>query len=148
MKLQITMTPASKKMLAKLHTDFKSAFIDGLRKAMFFAEASAKRSFGDHGKPGVKTGQLRRTVKSFVKVRTGAAIGVLSANTIYAPIHEFGGIIRPTTQEYLKFQIGGQWKTVKQVVMPERPYLRPAIENNINKIGSIIKNEIITQVNR
>lgn len=143
---KVTMTPASQRMLKKLHTDFREGFIKGLRKAMLFAESKAKKSFGDSGKPGVKTGQLRRTIKSGVKIRTGESIGFLSANTVYAAIHEYGGIIRPTQSDFLRFQIGGQWKAVKQVVMPERPYLRPAIEQNINKIEEIIKDAIFNKV--
>ena len=148
MKLEVTISPKSLRMLKTLHKDFRESFIDGLKKAMFFAERQAKRSFGDDGKPAVRTGHLRRTVKGGVKVRNDVGIGYLSANTIYAAIHELGGIIRPTQSEYLKFQIGGQWKQVKQVTMPERPYLEPAITDNINKIEDIIKAEILTQMNK
>ena len=148
MKLEIKLTPASKKMLRQLHRDFRQSFIKGLKKAMLFAESKAKKSFGDEGKPGVKTGYLRRTIRSGVKVTSDNAIGFLSANTVYAAIHEFGGIIRPRHADYLKFQIGGQWRKVRQVTMPDRPYLRPAIEDNINKIEDIIKDTIINQVNK
>ena len=63
-------------------------------------------------------------------------------DVVYAAIHEFGGIIKPKHGNYLKFKIGDQWKTVKQVVIPPRSYLGPAIKDNMNKIETIILNRI------
>jgi len=146
MEFKITLTPASRLMLGNLHKQFRKSFVQGLKLAMMFAESKAKKSFGDEGKPGVKTGHLRRTVKSGVKVTSDNAIGWLSADTKYAAIHEFGGIIRPVSAPSLKFKIDGQWISAKQVVMPERPYLRPAIEDNLDRIEDIIRETIINRI--
>lgn len=148
MEFKVTITPESQRMLKHLPKEFKVSFIKGLKSAMLYAEAQSKKSFGDEGKPKVKTGYLRRTIRSGVKVLFNDAIGFLSANTVYAPIQELGGIIRPRTADFLKFQIGGNWIRAKQVVIPDRPYLQPAITENINKIEDIIKETIIKQVNR
>jgi phage gpG-like protein len=43
--------------------------------------------------------------------------------TIYASIHQFGGVIRPKEKKSLRFQSGGQWWTVKSVTMPPRPMI-------------------------
>ncbi|KKK78934.1 hypothetical protein LCGC14_2838550, partial [marine sediment metagenome] len=44
----------------------------------------------------------------------------------YALIHEFGGRIVPKKGKHLKFQVDGQWRSVEEVNIPARPYLRPA----------------------
>ena len=133
-------------MLKKLHKDFRSAFIEGLKNAMFFAEAQIKKSFGKHGKPKVKTGNLRRNIGSGVKVRTKNAIGFVSADTIYARILERGGTIFPRTADYLRFQVGGQWRSMKSVRIEPYPYLQPGLEDNINKIEDIIVSTIFKRV--
>ena len=143
MEFQIKITEASRQMLANLHKKFRAEFIKGLKQAMLYAESKARKGFNKTERPKVKTGQLRRTIKSGVKITSTDAIGFLSANTIYARIQELGGIIRPRTADYLRFQINGRWISTKQVIIPERPYLRPAIEENINKIEDIIKARIL-----
>jgi HK97 gp10 family phage protein len=52
-------------------------------------------------------------------------------HTIYAAIHEFGGIILPTNGPYLVFKgSDGNWVKTKSVHMPARPYIRPAIDEH------------------
>ena len=72
-------------------------------------------------------------------------------NTISAVRHPCGHGIgtAPTQSDYtILIDKSWQWKQVKQVTMPERPYLEPAITDNINKIEDIIKAEILTQMNK
>jgi hypothetical protein len=48
----------------------------------------------------------------------------------YGAIHEFGGIIRATNGPYLTFRTeDGEWHSVPSVLMPARPYMRPAIDD-------------------
>tara|TARA_B100000686_G_scaffold348019_1_gene438073 strand:+ start:19 stop:498 length:480 start_codon:yes stop_codon:yes gene_type:complete len=44
-------------------------------------------------------------------------------NIIYAAIHQFGGIIKAKSANALQFFVGNRFATVKQVVMPARPFL-------------------------
>lgn len=60
-------------------------------------------------------------------------------HTVYAAIHEFGGIIRPTNGPYLVFEVDGQLIFTKVVQMPARPYLRPAMEDHQNDIIDTLK---------
>ena len=60
----------------------------------------------------------------------------------YAGIHQTGGVILPKAKKALRFQIGGQWITVKKVVMPPRPFfpvlngkLTPKAEEFIRRAG-------------
>lgn len=46
---------------------------------------------------------------------------------VYARIHELGGIIVAKNVQYLRFKTDdGRWHFKKQVVIPARPYMRPA----------------------
>lgn len=46
----------------------------------------------------------------------------VSNSTIYAAIHQLGGVIRPKNKKALRFFSGGKWWMVKQVTMPARPF--------------------------
>lgn len=71
-------------------------------------------------------------------------------HTVYAAIHEFGGLIRPVKAKALVF-MGSDGKLVftKVVYMPARPYLRPALDEHgkeaidlmASTIGGIIDEE-------
>lgn len=111
----------------------------GLLKAALFTESEAKQSFNTAGKPNVVTGRLRSSIRSGVQGLTMW----LGSNVSYAPTQEFGAKITPKSGKYLKFKIQGQWKTVKEVVIPARPFIAPAVVDNLDKIGDIIKNEIL-----
>jgi len=61
---------------------------------------------------------------------------------VYARIHEFGGVIRPKNAKALVFQIDGHWVVTQKVTMPARPYVRPALDSEKNKVGNAIIREI------
>ena len=102
---------------------------------------------------GVKTGNLRASIAASPTERAGKDyITRIGTNVIYAPIHEYGGVIRAKAGGYLAFQIenvrttskrtGGplkhyavdsNWVRVKQVTIPARPFMRPAIEDKQNR---------------
>jgi phage gpG-like protein len=50
-------------------------------------------------------------------------------------VHEFGAVIKPVRARFLHFYIDGQEIFAKQVVIPARPYLRPAVDENVAKVG-------------
>lgn len=64
----------------------------------------------------------------------------VGTNIVYAAIHEFGGIIKPRTKKALTFKTkDGRWHTVQRVVMPARPYMRPAVQKSAAKIEAALK---------
>jgi len=132
--------------LQKFPAEFKKGLLKGVRDSMFFVEAAVKTRFGRPGELGVRTGNLRRSIQSGMKGMTDSIVGWIGSNVVYAKIHELGGVIRPRTKKYLRFQIEGQWKTVKEVIIPARPFLEPSINENIEKIKSIIRSSIIREV--
>lgn len=115
----------------------------GLQKAMLYAESSAKESFGQTGNLQSRSGRYRASIQS----GTDKLKGWLQSKLKYAAIHEYGGTITPKHGKYLKFKIGDQWKTVKQVIIPARPVLTPAVHNNIDKMKDIILQEIMRGLN-
>jgi phage gpG-like protein len=57
-----------------------------------------------------------------------ASVGTSVGTIPYARIHEWGGTIVPKTADYLVFKTpDGAWHKVKQVVIPERSYLRSSL---------------------
>ena len=66
-------------------------------------------------KPLVNTGTLRRSISG----RATSNQAIAGTNLIYAPIHQFGGTIKPRNKKALKF--GKNTRT--SVTIPARPYL-------------------------
>lgn len=115
----------------------------GVRKAMFFAEGETKASFGKPGFPMVRSGHLRRSIQSgIVEKNRDTITGAVWSNLIYARIQELGGVVLPKKGPFMRFKIGGRWVTSYGYRIPPRPYLKPSVENNIDKIKEIIINSI------
>lgn len=77
--------------------------------------------------------------KKDVTVTATSAKATVGTNVVYAAIHEFGGVIVPRHAAALVFRTkDGMWHTVKRVVMPARPYMRPAIDGGKNRIEQAV----------
>lgn len=86
------------------------------------------------GNVPVKNGTLRDSIAVEVnKTETGAEAEI-GPGVIYGRIQELGGTIRPTNAKALHFKVGNQDVFTKKVVIEGKPYLRPAIENNLSEI--------------
>ena len=132
-----------------LNKKIYSGALAGLEKAMKYAEGETKASFGTPGKPGVRTGHLRRSIQSGVIDKIGSKIeGAIWSNLIYARIQELGGVVLPKKKPYMRFQIDGRWITSYGYRVPARPYLKPAVDNNIDKIKDIIIDSVINNISR
>ena len=97
----------------------------------------------------VDTGNLLGSVQEdeLVVFSDGGYV-MFGPHTVYAAIHEFGGVILPTNGPYLVFKgKDGNWVMTKSVHMPARPYIRPALDEHGKEaldfmgstIGSIIE---------
>lgn len=131
--------------LPRFKDEFRKGLEEGMRKAMFLAERKSKERMGTPGNLNIKTGNLRRSINSSVTVEGNSIVGRLGSYVVYSRIHELGGVIR-ARDGYLKFKTQGGWRSVKQVVMPKRPFLRPAINDNMTDMLDIIIKTIIDKV--
>lgn len=126
LRFHIAYEKGATKYIDELPKNFEKGNLKGLRKAMFFVEGKAKAGFAEGGPvrkpPGplvARTGHLRRSIKSGVKDHR---IGWVKATVSYGRLHELG--------------IGR---------MPARPFLRPAIEDNIERIKQFIRESIVKE---
>lgn len=87
----------------------------------------------------VRGGRLRQAVAI---VLSGSGFGTIAKTgpqrIKYGAVHEFGAVIVPKTKKVLRFKIGGQWISAKRVVIPARPYVLPALEENLERITAIM----------
>lgn len=87
-------------------------------------------------KLGRRSGDLARSVGYKIN---GDRV-VIGSNLRYAPIHEFGGVIVPRKAPRLIFKtLDGAWHSASRVVIPARPFLRPALKDSRPAILSIVK---------
>lgn len=105
--------------------------------AQFKAKQLSER--GPHSL-GVITGFLRRSFT--FKVQGKDLIeqqGIFGTYAKYAPIHEFGGIIRPVTKPLLRWyskEYG--WRSAKSVVMPARMKFRDTVGKEVIRLRELL----------
>lgn len=114
----------------KKGTCIRIGLLRGVKKGMLLAEGYAKKSFGRPGNLHVRTGHLRRSIKNSVRKVGDGVEGKLTDNVIYAAIHEYGGM-------------AGKGRNIR---IPARPFLKPALTDNKIKISRIIMKEIMKEI--
>jgi len=84
-----------------------------------------------------KTGTLRRSIHIEEVSNTEVRVGT---DVIYAAIQEYGGVINAKNAPWLTFKTDdGEWHRVKSVTIPAHPYLRPAMDENREKVIDKVK---------
>lgn len=124
-ELQIKTTPETKQLLKKTPSAIRKALIGGMNKAGPFLESTVKKSFGTGSYPKVRTGHLRRSIYNKIIEKNQNIIGVVGTNVIYGRFLEEG---------------------TKR--MKARPFLRPAVELNQDKLAAMINDHIIKELNK
>lgn len=143
-EVTIKLDKKSVKNLDLMDDKVKVGLQKSFKKIALLMEAEAKKGFGRQGKPQIRTGTLRRSIESGSK-DLSAWVG---SNLVYAGIQELGGTIQSRTGSYLTFQIGGSWVKVRTVTIPARPYLEPAVKENIGRFTKIIQDCVTEEVNK
>lgn len=100
------------------------------------------------GRPGLEVrsdnlrGAINVTEESSTK--TLAEVNIGPSNVIYARIHEYGGVIVPDTAPVLAWydKDAGEWIHAKAVHIPARPYMRPALDDNEERIQAAVETEV------
>jgi HK97 gp10 family phage protein len=124
----------------------------------------------------VRTRTLSRSLSQDVieKASTRARIAI-GTDLVYAAIHEFGGIITPKTAKYLAIPVNGatgsprdrddlklrksargnlvlvdesgvQFVLKESVYIPAQPFLRPAVDENVDKIVEEVSAVLAQQI--
>jgi len=140
--IDLKLSEKSRKMLRKMPDLIVPALRKGTEEAMILAEREAKLNLS--GKIlNRRTGRIRNSITHKVGIQGDKVVGKIGTNVVYGRIHELGGEIYPRKAKALKFNIPGVgWRTAKKVVMPARPYLRPALEDNMSDIARILANRV------
>ena len=122
---------------AKLQTMLtSSAFLEGMKKACRIVETEAKRNAPR------KTGALRASITHEIVIEAGEYVGYVGTPLEYAPFQEYGtgkfaenGNGRKTPWAYVDESTG---ETIWTAGNKPRPFLRPAINNNIRRVRDIL----------
>jgi phage gpG-like protein len=134
MNITITIPATDLNKIARIPENFKKGITRGLTKAMIFAEEQAKLRFNTKGNLHIRSGDLKRSIRSGAE----GNVGWLGTNLFYGEVNELGKTILPKKGKYLRFVIMGRVKFAKEVVIHPRPFIRPAVEENAIKLGDII----------
>lgn len=79
---------------------------------------------------GQATGALSRSIT--VTDAPGELAAAVGTSMIYGAIHEFGGVITPIHGDVLAWEEPeGEWHFARSVTIPARPYLHPALDDNL-----------------
>ena len=98
----------------------------------------------------VRTGTLRRSINMRVEESHTSVLGMVGTNVWYGKVHEFGEDI-PAHQRLMTQVFGRQLKypmyvNVKAYRMPERSFLRSALEDNLPNIRQALHDAVVSAV--
>ncbi len=116
----------------------EDAVTEGAAVIQSYAQMNARNVFSRN-----QRGQLRNSIMMTVR-RTGTgAEAEIGPRVIYGRIQELGGTIRPKSAKVLHFKIDDRDIFARQVTIPPRPYLRPAVEDHMDQIRAAMNASII-----
>lgn len=90
-----------------------------------------------------RSGNLINSIIVRSKIIGEGAEATIKVGAKYGAIHEFGGTILPKNAKALHWKINGKDIFAKKVVIPARPYMRPAIEEGSEEIANEMKSALI-----
>lgn len=90
---------------------------------------------------GGKTLTISRDLANSIHVESSAKGVEVGTNKEYAAVHQFGATIRAKGDGLLKFMIGDQWISKKEVKIPARPYMG-ITEDDMQEITHIIEDAV------
>ena len=111
----------------------------------FVIEAEAKinveRTF--HPSTGNLAGSINTAVVESSSERCEVATG---PSVIYGRIQELGGTVVPRNKKWLFWESNGEKHFAKKVTLPARPYLRPAVDENEEKIFETVGKNLAREI--
>lgn len=102
-------------------------------RAGYLVQRAAKKNLTGGNPLNVQTNRLRGSVQVKPKGSGKRAEATVGTIVKYGALHEFGATITSTW---------GRGHTPRQITIPARPWLNPALESNRKKIVKIIDKEV------
>lgn len=130
--------------IAATVANFNGNMRNGILASCILVEGKIKRDYLSGQVLNVRTNRLRGSIThKMPQLTTGGWQGTVGTNVIYAPVHEYGATIEAKNKPYLRFQTAdGSWHSVRKVVIPPRPFMGPALEDNRDEIVQTMKRHI------
>jgi phage gpG-like protein len=118
-----------------------------MRSSLFLVTRTAQKDYLSGPRPqrlGVVTNRLRGSLSEGASElvfrldqQPTRLTGTVGTNVIYAPVHEYGAIITAVSAKYLTFRLrpdqrkpnDSGWRRRRQVSIPKRPFLNPALHD-------------------
>lgn len=131
--IKVSMSPALEKFLTHYPQLYDDAKKNGINKSLDLLQSTSSR------KAPYKTGTLRREIKQMYNDKK--LVAGTDGSQKYAYIQDMGGVIKPKTKKYLRFQTSdGSWHTVSQVtIKPKHYFFRNAEEQKDKVLNEFVK---------
>jgi len=153
MRIELNLSSKAKKLLRKMPDLVVPALFKGMKQAMLLAERTAKSPYLSGKALRRRTGRLRGSISHDVKIQGDKVVGRISTDVVYGRIHELGFKGQMKVRRHARnirqaFGRRIEPRTIsvrahtRQVDLPARPFLRPALEDNMSDITRILSNRI------
>ncbi len=148
LNIELTFDRETKKFLDGLGDDLRDGLEEGVRDTAHIIEASAKKGMGKRGRPKVRTGHLRRSIRSGVRKTVQFIAAWVGSDLVYARPLEEGSVQHIKGYRRVKIR-GVGWRTLKGIIrMKPYPWLRPAFEDEARKVSKHILNTILKRMKK
>jgi len=150
MDITLTISRQSLDMLKNAPARMREALIPAMKRCMAAAEATAKRDYLSGPRPtrlDRRTGRLRGSIATEAVMDGNKIVGRIGSNVVYARIHEQGLVGAVNVRAHMRRTKAGAAAVrahTRRVNMRRRPFLRPALEDNLDKFNDIFADAIIT----
>ncbi|MBQ9402118.1 MAG: HK97 gp10 family phage protein [Clostridia bacterium] len=116
----------------------EDAVTEGAAVVQAYAQMNARDVFSRR-----QRGTLRNSIIPRVNKTATGAEAEIGPQVIYGRIQELGGTIRPIRGKVLHFKIDDRDIYTKQVTLPPRPYLAPAVNDHKDQIREVMQSAVI-----
>lgn len=150
LNFRMGVTRESLEWIRKKPEEMRKSLIPAMEKCMKLAEADSKRSYLSGPRPlrlDRRTGRLRSSITTRVGVSGNKIKGDLGTNVVYGRAHEQGFAGTVQVRSHLR-QGRAVVAHTRRVNLKARPFLRPALVDNLEKFQRIFRQAILEAFDR
>lgn len=125
-------------ILSRLSQRLPKIMEEALSQALDHGIRIARRRMEQGDGPRIRSGKLYASLRKRVTRQGGSLVGEIYSIAPYALAQENGAVIQANKAKYLKFQVQDRWVSVRRVVLPARPYLRPGRDAALEVLDTLI----------